>query len=507
MNRKIGTVLSLLAIIIEIFSALFLTPLIIRFFGQAEYGIYTLILSITSYLSLLDLGVGNSVIKFMSKFRSNGDMDNQRRFLGVTTVYYFVVVVIMLVIGSIIYFLFPTLFSNGLSNAEILLGRKLLVLSILNIAVSIGTSGYFYTVVSYENFFVSKGLPIVFSILRIALSIVFLKLGFSSFAILFIQLITNLALRVCIVVIVLTVIKIKPTIRGVNKPFVKAIISYSALILLQMIAAQINNMLDHILIAAFVTSSSIILGIYGVGAQVSHYYQTFGGAMNSVIMPGVVKKAELNGSAETIQKEMIRIGRFNLMFVGIVFAVFVLYGQSFVNIWAGGENGDGYFVALLLMSPFVIIITQDIGLKFLWALDKQKFLSITKIIIVVINIFLTIVLIKWNPLIGASIGTFISLLVGDVILMQIVFKKELHINLFAYYFGLGKGILLSLLISAVSGFVFMLLGIGGILGFLLGCFIMVVVYLICLWLFGMNNYEKKYIYGIFNKLLRKGNHE
>ena len=66
MNRKTGVVLSYVLLVVEIFSTLLFTPFLIRTLGQAEYGIYQLVLSITAYLALLDLGVGNSVIRYIT---------------------------------------------------------------------------------------------------------------------------------------------------------------------------------------------------------------------------------------------------------------------------------------------------------------------------------------------------------------------------------------------------------------------------------------------------------
>ena len=59
MNRKIGVILSYIAMVFEVLSTLLITPFMLRTLGQSEYGVYKLSSSITAYLLLLDLGVGN----------------------------------------------------------------------------------------------------------------------------------------------------------------------------------------------------------------------------------------------------------------------------------------------------------------------------------------------------------------------------------------------------------------------------------------------------------------
>ncbi|HIR11820.1 MAG TPA: oligosaccharide flippase family protein, partial [Candidatus Fimenecus excrementavium] len=91
MNRKVGVIYSNILMVVEIFSTMLFTPFLIRTLGQAEYGVYQLVTSLTSYLVLLDLGVGNSVIRYVAKYRADNDIQAQKKFLGVTTIYYLLI--------------------------------------------------------------------------------------------------------------------------------------------------------------------------------------------------------------------------------------------------------------------------------------------------------------------------------------------------------------------------------------------------------------------------------
>lgn len=503
MGRKIGTILSFATLAMEVFTALFLTPFIIRSFGQAEYGVYTLVLSITSYLALLDFGVGNSVVRFMAKYRATNQVEEQRKFLGITTIYYAAVACIVLVVGTILVYILPSAFVVGLSNEEILLAQRLLGITTVNTAITIGTAGFFYTVIAFENFVVSKGLSILITLLRVIVVVVGLRCGIKSLGVVTVNMIFSLFSRSIIVLFVLLKMKLRPTLKRVKFSQIKEIIAYSAIILLQMIATQINNMADQILIGALAVSSSVILGIYGVGAQINQYFQSFGGAMNGVLMPGVVSLVEQGASPKELQGEMSRIGRMNLAFVGFVWTVFLVFGKQFVVLWSGTVNQEAYAVALLLMFPMIFILSQSVGTQILWAKNKHKTQSFLKLGIVLLNVLLTIVLIQWNPLIGATIGTFISLMLGDVAVMQIVFKKDIGIDLKSYYADLFKGILPSLAISFAVGILFKMLNLTGWFGFILNCLSMTISYFVCMVLFGLNQYERSLINSIKNKFLKK----
>ena len=495
--------LSYVHMIFEVLSTLLLTPFIISSLGSAEYGVYKLIAAITSYLLLLDLGMGNSVVRYVAKFKENHDMESSRKYLGVCMVFYAAVSVAVLLLGGALILSFQKIFATGLTAAEIALSKRLLLLTVLNAAVTLGTSVFYNILIAYSRFALSKGLSILQIIVRILVTAAALKLGYRSEAIVSINLVLTMLMRGYYVFYVLCVLRLRPQLRGTNAAFIKDIVSYSAFILLQMVATQINAQADQVLLGMFVTSSAVIIGIYGVGAQIVQYFQSVGQALGGVLMPGVVKLVESGAGSKELQNEMIRIGRYAFTMLGLIFVGFLVNGRSFIRLWAGAEYEQGYYVALMLMFAHMIIMTQSIGTQILWAKNKHQLQSVIKFVIVAANILLTIILIRWDPLMGAAIGTVISLLLGDVLSMNIVFKKEIGISLKAYYTGLFKGILPCLLLSALAGTGVKLLPVSGLPGLILNVLVMTAVYAAAMWGFGFNKSEKNMVRGLLCKLTNK----
>lgn len=505
MSRKTGSILSFVTLFLETFTALLFTPFLISSFGPAEYGVYTLVIALASYLSLLDLGVGNSIVRFMAKYRANNDVEEQRKFLGATLIYYLAIAAIAGAIGAVLVMAFPALYATGLSPQEIELAQTLLRLTIVNIVITLATSSFASTVLAYENYVLVRGSGIASVVLRVGIGFVLLSLGFKSVAIFALNTILSIATRLLMTGVVVFKLKLVPKFKGIELAKVKEIVAYSGMILLQMVATQINSMADQVLIGALVPASSVVLGVYAVASQVNQYFQSFGGAINGNLMPSVVRLVERGGTAKDLQAEMTRIGRLNFMFVSIIWCGFLVFGQQFISLWAGSDYNDAYVLALLLMFPYIIILTQSVGTQILWAKNKHKVQSVLKFVIVLLNVVLSVVLIQWHPLYGAVIGTFVSLMLGDVAVMQIVFKKDVGISLRGYYADLLKGILPSLLIAVIAGFAFRLVGLGGWIGFVINCAVMVAAYLLCLLFFGWNNDEKRLFFGVLKKFRKKRN--
>lgn len=499
MNRRVGVVLSYTLMIFEVLSTLLLTPFIIRTLGQAEYGVYKLAVAINSYLLLLDLGIGNAIIRYIAKYRVEKNKLQERRFLGVATIFYSIIAIIAIIIGVVIIKIFPTTFAQGLSHTEILLAQKLLGITMLNSAITLGTAAYANVLIAYEAFVASKGSSILQIIFRMVLTIVILKNGMGSIGIVCVNLLMTVLCRTFFVLYTLIKLKLKPVFQGIDVGFIKEVTIYSSLILLQMIATQINNTIDQIMIGALVAGASTVLAVYGVGTQIVSYFQSMGSAFTGVLMPGIVNLVEKKCTEETILDEMIRIGRIIFMVLILIWGGFLVNGKNFVILWAGTDNKDAFYVAMLLMTAQLFVLTESVGSQVLWALNQHKEQAILKIVIVLCNIIITGLLIKWQPLMGATIGTFISLVLGDIVVMNIIFAHKLKINLKKYYYGLCKGIIPCICVAIFAGeFVshfyksgWLALGINGLV--MAGTF---GVGMIC---WGMNAYERQLVKTIFKK--------
>ena len=101
---------------------------------------------------------------------------------------------------------------------------------------------------------------------------------------------------------------------------------------------------------------------------------------------------------------------------------------------------------------------------------------------------------------GATLGTFISLMLGDVVVMNVIFRKKLKMNLWYYYKGLAKGILPCIAIAAIVGFVAgYFLKNGGWTYLCVELAVICLIYGLCMLLFGMNTYEKNLVRSVLRK--------
>lgn len=267
-----------------------------------------------------------------------------------------------------------------------------------------------------------------------------------------------------------------------------------------MIATQINAMAGQIILGMM--ASSVVLGIYAVGVQINQYYQIIAGGVNGVTMPGIVALVSNRATGRQIEDEMTKVTRISLLVMGIILGGFVAIGDEFTILWAGTENAEAYYVALILMVPMAIALVQSSGSQVLWAAGKHKVQAIIKIAVAIASIFLTIALMSWNPLIGAALGPSISCFFGDVVAMNIVFRRDIGIKVTRYYRETLRGILPSIVIASLIGFILKIMLPIGWAFLLLMIAAILTIYLGCLVLFGFNQYEKNLMKSLGSKITK-----
>ena len=497
-GRKAGAVFSYLLMLAEIASGLLFTPFLIRILGQAEYGVYSLSLSITTYFTLLDLGVGNAMVRYLAKFKVEGDHGAQRRFLGLAIVFYSIVCIIMLAIYMVLSQNMQAIFANGLTADEVELATGLLGITVLNAGFTLLVSVFDKVLIAYEHFAASKIIQIVRIAIRVAVQVGLLLMGLGSFGIVVSNLVITIGYGAVVVAYVVKRLQLTPSFRGFDLSFVREIFGYTAFVFVQMVATQINSMAGQIILGMM--ASSVILGIYAVGTQINQYYQIIAGGVNGVTMPGIVAFVSKGATNRQIEDEMTKVTRISLLVMGIILGGFIAVGDEFVVLWAGAENTDAYYVALILMVPMAIALVQSSGSQVLWAAGKHKIQAVIKIVVAVASIFLTVALISWDPLMGAALGPSISCFFGDVVAMNIVFRRDIGIKVTRYYRKTIKGILPSVLIASLCGFLLKMALPSGWVFLLLMVAATLMLYLACLMLFGFNNYEKDLMKSLLFKL-------
>ena len=101
---KAGAFLSYISIVLHNIIGLLYTPFMLRMLGQSEYGLYSLVESVVAYLTILDLGFGNAIIRYTAKLRAERKEDEAWEMFGMFFLLYVVIGIVSFIAGLLLYF-------------------------------------------------------------------------------------------------------------------------------------------------------------------------------------------------------------------------------------------------------------------------------------------------------------------------------------------------------------------------------------------------------------------
>lgn len=502
---KVGTILQYIQMALNILITLIYTPIMLKFLGKAEHGIYSLSSSFISYLSLLSLGFGGSYLRFYSKYRANQDDQGIKQLNGLFLIVFSIMGIICLGAGLCMttdYFM-KLIFDDGLSNEELSLARNLMLILVLNMSISFPASVFVSYVTSQEKFLFQKSLNAIKTIISPALNIPLLFLGFRSVALVLVTLIVSISVDLSNVLYCLIKLKMKFRFHDFEKGLFKNIFLFSVFIAINQIIDQINWSTDKLIITRFRGAEEV--SIYSIGAQINTLYISFSTAISHVFAPRVnrIIAEKKNGWNDSLNELFVKVGRIQFYVVILVLTGFIFFGKYFIEKWAGPGYEESYIIALLLMGPETVPLIQNLGIEIQRAEDKHQFRSIIYLGVAIANVIGTIFLVQTYGAVGASVGTALSLILGNIIIMNIFYHISIKINMIGFWKAIFK-IFPALIIPCVSGVLMMIFyRFYGLWDYILFIILYIVIFFLSMRFFAFNKYEISLIQNGFVRICKK----
>ncbi len=506
-NNKLATIISTIQVVISIIVGFAYTPLLIKYLGDNEYGLYQTITSAISILSLLNLGLNSSYIKFFSIYNKEHDNRKIYQLNGIFLVIFFLIGIVVLVCGVTISNHLELIFEKGLSQEEYSIAYYLMLISSFSLAASFPLSVFGMIISAYEKFIYLKFLAVINTIIGPSIMLPLLMMGYRSKTMVIVGLFVTLLNGALNLYYVLNVLKVKFIFRGLSKKVVISIFGFSKYIAVSLLVDQINWNIDKLLLGRFKGTASV--AIYTVGYTFFTYYLLMSISISEIFIPYVHKlvnqtKDDVANQRKLLTEIFIKVGRTQFVVLGLIFSGFIFFGRFFIcSFWLNEKYADSYYVAVLLMLSSSFALIQNIGIEIQRAQNKHKFRSWLYLIMAFINFIISIFLVNKYGALGATIGTAISLLLANGLLMNIYYYKHCNIDITAFWksiMGIAKGLIIPILVGLLYKWIFRN---DNKIYFVLWMLVYVFIYIFSMYFVGFNFEEKENINTFLRKVFKK----
>ncbi len=508
---KVGSMLSYVQIILGAIISIAITPIMLNCLGKSEYGILNLAGSSIAYLNLITLGIGNAFIRYNAKYRMQHDLDGEHSLNATFLSIYLIMSVITIIAGVGLIFSAQLIFNN-LSPAEIQKTQIIMGITLANMAIALPYSVFTMNNVAYEKFVFAKIIGIVNTVLNPALRLPLLLLGGKSISITVLTAVLHIITLNIEMIYALKVLKVKFKFGQPNWNLIKSLFAFSFFIVLHQVVDMVNWNVDKIILGAVFGTGAV--AVYSLGATFNTYIIQFNMAITGVVVPKINRMIMSNTqSTDEINSYFIKISRIQFMMISLIITGFIFFGKAFIQFYYGPKTGgyeDAYYIALLLIVPLSIDLIQNVGIEIQRAMNLHKYRAYIYICIAVLNVAMSIPFATLWGGIGCALATCIAIVLGNGIAVNLFYHFKMKLDMKRYWKEVLQ--LLSAMIWPI------ILGIAiktkvdlSNIGVFVGCIVgYSALYVICMYFFGMNKYEKELFSGkVLSKLklAKIGKHE
>lgn len=500
-QRKVGVFLSYAGEIVKILVSLVYTPIMLRLLGQSAYGLYQLVYSVVSYLSLLSLGFGSSYLRFYSRYKAKKDEDGVARLNGMFMIIFCSISVICILCGIVMIGNIRSIFGTGLSEGEYETARVLMGLLVVNLAMTFPNSVFNCYITAHERFFFQKLLIFLQNLFSPFLTLPLLIMGYGSIGMVSVTTFLTFVVLTSNTFYCFKKLHIHFEFHRLQIGLLKEMWVFTFFIFLNQIIDQINWSVDKFLLGRFAGTTAV--AVYGVGGQINSLYLQFSISISNVFVPKVNRIVAESNDDEELTKLFTKVGRIQFIVLTLILSGFIFLGSPFIKVWAGSEYKASYAVALLLIIPVTLPLVQNLGIEIQRAKNMHKARSIVYMFIAIANVFISIPLINLMGPAGAALGTAISLIAGNVIFMNWYYHARIGMNMFYFWKEIAKFIPALIAPFIVGVLIMKFAHASGLLHIAVYAVIYAAVYCISMFFLGMDADEKQLVMGPIKKILKK----
>lgn len=498
---KIGALLSYVVLALQNLVGLVYTPFMLRMMGKSEYGLYSIAASIVAYLTILDLGFGNAIVRYTAKYRAEGKQEEQYRMFGMFFLLYCCIGVITLVAGGVLYLNAENIFDTSMTAVELQRTKWILVLMVVNLAITFPFSLFGSIITAYEQFVFQKVVAIVRIALNTATMVVLLTMGYRAVAMVVVATIFNVVTLGMNFWYCQHYLKIKMKFGNFQWKFLKEISVYSFWIFLNAIMDRIYWSTGQFVLGAY--AGTAVVAVYAVAIQLQHMYMSCSTAISGVLLPKVTAMAVQDSGGKAISDLFIKTGRIQYCIMALVLTGFFLFGRQFIQLWAGVGYDDAYIIAMLFFVPLTIPLCQNLGITILQARNQMKFRCLLYLFISLASLVAQIFLSRAYGGIGCAIAIAVALTLGQIIVMNVYYQVRQRIDIVRFWVEIFKMSIAPTCLTIAAYHMLQHYAIDSVLKLCVGIFLYLLVYLPLFFALSMNTYERNLILQPVKSLLKR----
>ena len=390
---------------VNIVVGIFLSPFILHRLGDSAFGIWVLIFSITGYYGLFDLGIRSSIVRYISKFTATGDTEAAAKLLNTSLFSYCGVGILSFIVTILVAANAHWIFKVPLEYRSTAPWLLLMAGTAVALGFPLGVFGG--VLEGLQKFYVLNWTNIASTLLRAILIVYFLRRGYGLLTAIFITVAVPMVASVVRGVIALRILPLPLRWRYVDRSTLREMAHYSSATLITIVASRLRFNSDEIVIGTMLSAAAVTY--FNIGARIVDYAGEVVTSLAQVFVP-MSSQSDAKGDMVRLRKILVAGNRFCAFIIFPICAILIILGKSVIEVWVGQKYiVTSYPVLVVMIIPSTLFFAQAASGRILFGMGKHRTVALVNLAEGIVNLVLSIILVRPFGIIGDALGTAIPL--------------------------------------------------------------------------------------------------
>jgi O-antigen/teichoic acid export membrane protein len=393
-------------IVVNVAIGLVILPYNVRHLGEAAYGLWMLAASITAYFTLLDLGYGGAVVRFVAEFRARRDARALNEVLS-TMAYVFTAIGLgSYLVAMAVAVLLPHIFN--LEPDQVHTGRLVLLITAAQVALYFRFAIYGAVINGFERYYLNNLVGMLFNLAAAVVNVVALWLGYGL-----VELVAATTLmRIAPLWVyrrnayaVFPELSIRRSL--VRRDRLRELSGFSIYLAVADWSGRITYTADTFFVGIFMNTAAV--GVYAVAQRLSEAVLNLTQQLHTLMMPAVVHRA-IEATPDRQQSLLLRATRFQLAIAMCLCGGVAAVAHVLVVTWFGPGLERGVPIFQLLCIVAVLRASAAMPNTVLQGTGHHRYVATVSAASALVNLVLSVAFVLTWGLIGAALATLLSAL-------------------------------------------------------------------------------------------------
>lgn len=450
---KLGAVLNWTRMLFGMGVGFLLSPFILSHLGRAEFGIYSIAGTIVGWLTLCDFGLTASSTKFISEYQARKDAEGEAHYLGNVAVLFSCIGFVVLLLGLCIYPFLGNIFDK-FTEEELGIYKVLYLLTLFNTSFMFPARTLSGISAARQKYIIPGCVALITSVTSSIGIVVLLSMGYKSIALVSLSIVTGLLTLCWNIYYCFGLLKARISWNGLDVPLCKSMFAFSFWMFLDHLINIFNKGCGNVIMG--MTCGANEIAVYSYGQHMMNIYFSATCCVAGLFLPRVVKVVQTSNDSQELTRMWIRVGRVQIMLMGIMLSGALFFGRTFFHLWIGDIMGDSteisWLVAVMMMAAITIPECQCLGWQILQARNVMKLRVQVLFVVALLGLILGYILASYLGALGLAIATTLSVLVGQVAFMNYQYKTKVGLDVKRFACECAEGLFIPVLLSAGVGY-------------------------------------------------------